>query len=228
MPFACHRVSCLGVLPVLRWEVCSTYIHLQHGCVHSGLLLFPRLPFRSLARQPVSGVSAKSSALRLALLLFCSPRRRTFCRHCVREVLLTKFNTYCAPFGVRFVAGCLPGCIKKRKQNLCCDILNCAIFMKSFCWASPAHPYETYNNNTGLQEKLCVCVRFPTTSMRIFVCSTPKWKKKGRKNITIRIGVLVQVRGPARSCCQPGVLFIFMFRLDQRPRKPKMSEPSPS
>lgn len=42
----------------------STYIHLQYGCVHSGFLLFPRLPFRSLARQPVSGVSAKSSALR--------------------------------------------------------------------------------------------------------------------------------------------------------------------
>lgn len=46
-----------------------------------------------------------------ALFLFCL-RRRTFCRHCVRKVLLTKFNTYCASLGVRFVA-----CLHKETQT---------------------------------------------------------------------------------------------------------------
>jgi len=48
-----HRVSWLGASVYVPGSV----------CVHFGFLLFPRLPFRSLARQPVSGVSAKTSTL---------------------------------------------------------------------------------------------------------------------------------------------------------------------
>jgi len=85
--------------------------------------------------------------------------------------------------------------------------------MKSFCCASPAaHPCEI----------LLDCNRNSPPIRCEFLCATLKKKqKKKRKNTTFRSGVLVQVRGPARSRCQPGVLFIFMFRLDSRPTSEK-------
>jgi len=85
--------------------------------------------------------------------------------------------------------------------------------MKSFCCASPAaHPCEI----------LLDCNRNSPPIRCEFLCATLKKKqKKKEKNTTFRSGVLVQVRGPALSRCQPGVLFIFMFRLDSRPTSEK-------
>lgn len=152
-----------------------------------------------------------------ALFLFCL-RRRTFCRHCVRKVLLTKFNTYCASLGVRFVA-----CLHKETQT---EFMLWHFKLRNFYEIRWLRLPSTSLLN--LQQPLATATEIlGQFEANFFVQHSNNIQKKQKKGTT-RNGVHVQVRGPARSRCQPGVLFMFMFRLDQRPRKPKTSEISPS